>query len=93
MGGSGGSRSRHPALFDPSIPHPAKKSKYSKLRHFRSFWGQINVCIVFYVKFCIRNDLSGALPIFFFENLTILKYGVAVKVLIPLSRKIFVLFP
>ena len=35
--------------------------KRHKLRHFWSFWVQMNVCIVFYVKFYIKIDLWGTL--------------------------------
>ena len=37
------------------------RTKTSKLRHFPCFQGKINVCIVFYVKFWVRNDLAGRL--------------------------------
>ena len=34
-------------------------SKTSKLRYFKSFWGQTKVCNLFSIKFCIRIDLFG----------------------------------
>ena len=54
-----------------------KSSETSKLRQFRSFWGQMEVFNKFYVKFFINIDLTGALlevwkiSIFLFKSFNI----------------------
>ena len=40
-----------------------KWAKKSKLRHFPWFLGKMDVCIVFYVQFWVRNDLAGCIGV------------------------------